>query len=127
MKKSAFLIVLLSAFAAPATATYFIAEYVPSSSGSPSSPGPGAPALPPGLHVQVIDGAIALGNAGGTLNFSAGQFGFTSSITTPPVLVPKDPGIKSTPPPVFNRSTGSGAASANGAAANGSGVDCIVR
>ncbi len=85
-----------------------------------------APAgLPPGLHVQVIDGMIQLTNNGGTLGFNAGQFGYVPNLTQAPVLVPQNPGLQFTPPPVFNTGTGTtpGAETAQDTAA----VDCIVR
>lgn len=87
----------------PAHATTFIAQYVPSS--TPSAPPPHsilAAGLAPGLHVFVSDGAIVLNNGGGSLNFSAGQFGFTGNSSTPPVIVPSNPGLKFTPPPAFS-------------------------
>ena len=80
--------------------------------------------LVPGLYVQVIDGLINLTNKGGTLNFAPGQFGFTPSFTQPPVLLPKNPGMQFTPPPVFSQSTGPTAATG---AAKSNTVDCEVR
>ena len=85
---------------------------------------PPTPGLAPGLYVSVIDGAINLSNKGGTQSFAAGQFGFTPSVTQPPVLVPKNPGLQFTPPPVFSSPTLPGSA---GAPALPSGVDCEVR
>lgn len=68
---------------------------------TPSVPGsPGG--MAPGLYVQVIDGLINLTNKGGTANFAAGQFGFTPSFQTPPVILPQNPGLKFNPPPAFN-------------------------
>ena len=87
-------------------------------------PTPPAPSLPPGLYVQVIDGLIHVSNPGGTQNFSAGQFGFTPSLNQPPVVVPKNPGLQFTPPPVFNSSTAPGASATNSKSNN---VDCEVR
>jgi hypothetical protein len=78
----------------------------------------------PGLYVQVLDGAIHLTNGGGTQNFTAGQFGFTPSFVTPPVILPQNPGIQFTPPPSFSSTTGS--AGGTGAAKPGD-VDCQVR
>ena len=72
---------------------------------------PGAPAvgvipqnvkMAPGLYVSVVDGVIQLGNKGGTTNFAAGQFGYTGQITTPPVVIPQNPGIQFMPPPMFS-------------------------
>jgi hypothetical protein len=57
--------------------------------------------LAPGLYVQVIDGAINLSNTGGSQNFAAGQFGFTSAVRQPPIVVPSNPGLQFTPPPQF--------------------------
>ncbi|OWW18774.1 iron dicitrate transport regulator FecR [Noviherbaspirillum denitrificans] len=86
---------------------------------------PGGGGLAPGLYVQVIDGLINLSNRGGSLNFSAGQFGYTATLVQPPVVLPNNPGIKFSPPPTFNVNTGSqgGAGSSSG----GSAVDCEVR
>lgn len=72
---------------------------------------PAAPLVPAtgglaaGLYVHVIDGAINLSNKGGSLSFSAGQFGYTASFVKPPVVVPANPGLKFTPPPTFSSST----------------------
>lgn len=79
---------------------------------------------PPGLYVQVLDGIIKVTNPTGTSSFTTGQFGYTASITQPPVLVPKNPGIQFTPPPVFNQSTGP---SATSSPAKSNTVDCEVR
>ena len=89
---------------------------------APSAPRP--PGLAPGLYVSVIDGAINLSNRGGTQNFSAGQFGYTASITQPPVIVPRNPGIQFTPPPSF--STSSSTSGSTSATKSGT-VDCEVR
>ena len=82
-------------------------------------------AVPPGLYVDVTAGQIVVSNKGGTQNFSAGQFGFTPSINTPPVIIPKNPGVSFTPPPSMSapasgskNQTGSGTTKA---------VDCEVR
>jgi hypothetical protein len=85
---------------------------------------PTSPTLAPGLYVSVIDGLINVTNKGGTSNFAAGQFGYTSSFTTPPAPLPRAPTIIFTPPPAFLPSTGSGGtATGNKAAA----IDCVVR
>jgi hypothetical protein len=62
----------------------------------------GGGALPPGLYVDVLDGAISLSNKGGSQNFSAGQFGFAPNFNQPPVVLPANPGIQFTPPPSFS-------------------------
>lgn len=82
---------------APASAATFIVQFVPLPVTSQSA----GPLLPPGLHVAVIDGAINLSNAGGSVNFSSGQFGFTNIATIPPIVVPANPGLKFSPPPSF--------------------------
>lgn len=64
----------------------------------------GGGGLAPGLYVHVIDGLIQLSNRGGVQSFAAGQFGFTASVTQPPVVVPRNPGIQFTPPPAFQTS-----------------------
>lgn len=80
--------------------------------------------LPSGHYVQVIDDLINVTNKGGSTNFAAGQFGFTPSVTQPPVLVPKIPALLFTPPPVFNQSTGP---SASQSPPKSNAVDCEVR
>jgi len=77
--------------------------------------------LPPGLHVQVVDGTIHLSNPAGSQNFSAGQFGFVPSLKQPPVIVPANPGIQFTPPPSFN------SAVQGNTLGKGGSVDCEVR
>jgi len=85
---------------------------------------PKGPSLAPGLYVQVIDGLINLTNKGGAQLFSAGQFGFTPNVNVPPIVVPKNPGIQFTPPPVFNNAS-SGPTRTTSAKSNT--VDCEVR
>lgn len=103
--------------------TTFVAHYVgPQSAGKiPTA----APALPPGLHVFVIDGAIVLSNPGGSQNFAAGQFGFVRNNVTPPVIVPNNPGLNFAPPPVFNSTPVAGDAAAGPQKTQA--VDCEVR
>jgi hypothetical protein len=88
------------------------------------TPPPPAGARAPGLYVQVLDGLIHVTNPTGTSNFSAGQFGYTASVTKPPVLLPANPGMQFTPPPQFNQSTGTSAATGP---AKSNTVDCEVR
>lgn len=94
--------------------------------GNGANPGPAAPpVLPPGLHLQVTDGAIVVTNNGGSQGFQAGQFGFVPSVNQPPVIVPSNPGIQFVPPPSFNAGSG-GPAASNGPGPSQA-VDCIVR
>ena len=107
--------------------TYFIVEYVAPSTPVPTAAAPTlpTPARSPGLYVQVLDGLIHVTNPAGTSNFSAGQFGYTPNFRQPPVLLPTNPGIPFTPPPVFNSSTGPSAS--NGTPGKSNNVDCEVR
>jgi hypothetical protein len=89
-----------------------------------NTPPPDSSGRNPGLYVQVLDGAIHLTNAGGTQNFTAGQFGFTPSFQQPPVILPTNPGMQFTPPPSFSSTTGS--QGGTGPSKPGD-VDCQVR
>ncbi|MGA8785738.1 MAG: iron dicitrate transport regulator FecR, partial [Polaromonas sp.] len=61
-------------------------------------------------------------------NFSAGQFGFTPSFKSPPVLVPINPGMQFTPPPQFSSTASNASNGASSAGGNkSSSVDCEVR
>ena len=109
--------------------TTFVAQYVGAGAVPPAgAPGkaPVPPALASGLYVHVIDGLIAISNKGGAMNFAAGQFGFVPSNTTPPVIVPSNPGLKFTPPPVFSMPSGPAGNSASGAP-KAAAVECEVR
>lgn len=129
MKKSLLLATLLAAFGAPAMAATFIVEYA-----SPSTPsGIALPSVPPatlganrapGLYVQVLDGMIQVATPGGSLEFAAGQFGFVSSLDTPPSVIPATPGMQFTPPPAFS-SSATGTTLTSGVKSNT--VDCVVR
>ncbi len=107
--------------------TTFVVQYVGADAGGIPTPGGrgAAPALPPGLHLSVSDGAIIVTNNGGSLGFQAGQFGFVPSMTQPPVIVPSNPGLQFTPPPTFETGT-VGPVASNGAKPD-NGVDCVVR
>ena len=113
--------------------TTFVTQFVPTPPASvpasvpASAPMPGAPVLPPGLYVQVLDGMIAVSNAGGMQNFAAGQFGYVPTPTQPPVIVPANPGLKFTPPPAFSGSTTGPQASGSTGPARSNVVDCEVR
>lgn len=73
---------------------------------TPRAPQSRVGGLAPGLHVFVIDGLIQLTNSGGSMQFSAGQFGYVRNINTPPIVVPANPSLRFTPPPSFQLSTG---------------------
>lgn len=86
----------------------------------------GGPALAPGLYVHVIDGLIQVSNPAGVSTFAPGQFGYTPNFRTPPVPLPANPGMRFTPPPVFNASTNvTGSASSGPTKSNV--IDCEVR
>jgi hypothetical protein len=93
-------------------ATTFIAQTVspllPGSTPSNPSFGVPPPGLAPGLHVFVADGMIVMSNSGGSQNFSAGQFGYVRSSAQPPIIVPNNPALKFTPPPVFSNTPAPG-------------------
>lgn len=97
--------------------TTFIVEFVQQ---APSA----ADARGPGLYMHVLDGMIHVANPGGSANFAAGQFGYTPAPATPPMVLPANPGLQFTPPPVFD-STSPAADSRNPARPNT--VDCEVR
>ena len=78
----------------------------------------------PGLYVQVLDGAIHVTNPAGSQNFTAGQFGFTPSFKTPPVVLPANPGMQFTPPPSFSSTTGAQGGTSSSKPGT---VDCVVR
>lgn len=84
----------------------------------------GAAGRSPGLYVQVLDGMINLSNSGGTQNFAAGQFGFSGSVSQPPIVLPRNPGMQFTPPPAFSSGGDTGPEGTSGAANN---VECEVR
>lgn len=111
--------------------TYFTAEYIgaggyaaPGSSLPKTAP-PAGTTLAPGLYTSVTTGQIVVSNPGGTLDIAAGQFGYTPSFKQPPVLLPTNPGIPFTPPPMFNSSTGPSASNTTPGKSNN--VDCEVR
>jgi hypothetical protein len=57
--------------------------------------------MPPGTYVHVLDGFVQVSNSGGAQTYGAGQTGFTSSFTQPPVVLPNNPGVNLNPPPSF--------------------------
>jgi len=115
--------------------TTFIAQWVedasalrpPTPTPKPGQVNPGlVPDLAPGLHVAVLDGMIVVTNPGGAQHFQAGQFGFVPNMTVPPIVLPQNPGLKFSPPPVFNGGVG-GPLASHGPGALQNTVDCIVR
>ncbi|MES2017949.1 MAG: FecR family protein [Pseudomonadota bacterium] len=90
---------------------------------APPPPPTGGAGLAPGLYVHVIDGLINLTNNSGVQSFAAGQFGFTPSFRSPPVILPNNPGLQFTPPPAFSAPATKTTSAGNKAA----GVDCEVR
>jgi len=108
--------------------TTFVVQYVGNDAGGvPTAARPvGAPALPPGLHLSVSDGAIIVTNNGGSQGFQAGQFGYVPNVNQPPVIVPNNPGLQFVPPPSFEPGVGGPLASQD-PSAPGKATDCIVR
>jgi outer membrane protein OmpA-like peptidoglycan-associated protein len=82
--------------------------------------------FPQGLYVSVIDGLINVNNRGNVPLFSSGQFGYTGAITSPPIVIPKNPGIQFSPPPTFSGATSSPAVKPIITDKPG-GIDCEVR
>lgn len=106
--------------------TTFVATYVPPSAPAvPTVSPPVGAAKAPGMYVQVLDGLIHVTNPAGSQNFAAGQFGYTPSFRQPPVMLPANPGIPFTPPPVFSTPLSSTGASSNGS--KPAAIDCVVR
>lgn len=88
--------------------------------GSIPTPRGGPP--PNGLHVDVLDGAVAVRNNAGTQTLNAGQFGYVASANTAPVQVPPQQGIQVTMPVAISRNAGSGATVGKG----GQSAECVV-
>jgi hypothetical protein len=85
---------------------------------------PGTSGLKSGLHVFVLDGAILMSNLGGSQAFTSGQFGFVRSNSTPPIIVPNNPGLQFSPPPAFTMTNQN---SLNSSQPKPEAVDCEVR
>ncbi len=85
------------------------------------------PALAPGLHVSVTEGAIVVTNNGGAQGFQAGQFGYVPGLNQAPVIVPPNPSLQFAPPPSFSGTGPGPQASGSGGPADRPAVDCIVR
>lgn len=64
-------------------------------------PPEGGSLLPPGVYLVVFDGVVVAFNEAGFKAFEAGQYGFMQSLTTPPQLLPANPGFHFTPPANF--------------------------
>lgn len=97
----------------------------------PSAPMPVTNGTAPGLNVYVIAGAIFASNGGGTVPFTAGQFGYVApGGLVPPVVVPTVPNMDKglinfgSAPPSLPAGAGNTGDGANRAA---SGDGCIVR
>jgi hypothetical protein len=72
---------------------------VPTPSGNPP---------PNGLHTDVVDGGISLTNAAGTVEVGAGQYGYVSSPTTLPTLVPASEAAPVVMPPAIRQNDAKG-------------------
>jgi hypothetical protein len=62
-----------------------------------------------GLHVDVANGIISVTNKSGQVLFSAGQFGYVQSFTTPPTIVPQGQGVTGNTPSFQSGATGANA------------------
>lgn len=61
--------------------------------GDIAPPADGKP-LEDGTYLDVMEGTIIVKNPAGTLLLNAGQFGFVGSISTPPVVLPEERGVR---------------------------------
>jgi hypothetical protein len=91
--------------------------------GIPAGP-PSGTGLPPGLHVQVLSGMIAVTYNGVTETFGERQYGYVR-LMEPPVLVPTNPGLRFTPPPAFSLGSPASGSANNPSSSNA--VECVVR
>ncbi len=87
--------------------THFGALLCQGDCASIATPAGGPP--PNGLHLDVLDGSIAVRNNAGQQILNAGQFGFVRNTATPPAVVPSQQGILVTMPVAISRNTGAGA------------------
>jgi hypothetical protein len=63
---------------------------------------------PNGLHVDVTNGVITISNGAGSVQLTAGQFGFVASPGTPPAVVPPGQGVPVTMPSSISKNKGGG-------------------
>lgn len=85
-------------------------------------------AIPPGLYLAVTDGQVVISNSEGistSIQVRAGQYVYVQSPTTPPVVLPRPPGLPPFNPPP---SVGSGVTgNPPGQTGGQGGADCEVR
>jgi hypothetical protein len=67
-----------------------------------------------GLHADVVSGAISVTNGAGTVDLSAGQFGYVPSPNAMPQLVPPSQGVQVTMPPSIRQNEAPSAAIGKG-------------
>lgn len=127
MNKWLLLIAVALASAAPAMAVQFTGELVSpvGSSLAASLPQASPQNRPPGLYVQVLGGLVSMQTPSGATNLAAGQFGFSPNLQQAPVILPSNPGMQFTAPPVFSNVAAAGQASTPSAKPGA--VDCEVR
>ena len=83
---------------------------------------PPAGSLAPGVYLSVADGAVVMTSGGVEQTFTAGQFGYSSSINQPPKIIPPPPNLPQvTPPPSFGQSLKPTSINA------GSNMECVVQ
>ncbi|MCW5603880.1 MAG: FecR domain-containing protein, partial [Burkholderiales bacterium] len=75
--------------------------------------------LQPGVYHTTYTGSYVMENEGGSQVIGEGQFGFAADPTTPPVILPGDPGLNLSQLP-FSLGVGGGTT-------GGSGQECLVR
>jgi len=84
--------------------------------------GPGGGPPPNGLHVDVASGTIVLSNAGGSREYSVGEFGFVLNRNTPPAAIPPSEGMRVVLPSQALDRTALG-----GSVGAGSDLECAIR
>ena len=87
--------------------THFGALLCQSDCAAIPTPAGGPP--PNGLHLDVLDGSVAVRNNAGQQILNAGQFGYVRDTSTPPAVVPAQQGIIVTMPVAISRNAGAGA------------------
>lgn len=80
---------------------------------------PGCEKLPQGVFHTTYTGSYLMQNEGGATLVGEGQFGYARDLKTPPVLLPKDPGLNLSQLPF--------ALGVGGGRIQGPGEECIVR
>lgn len=79
--------------------------------------------IPNGLHVDVGQGQVIVQNQAGSQLFNAGQFGYVADSKTPPVVVPREQGVKVNVPASTSSDPGKSGSNGKGQADD----NCVVK